>query len=195
MQTKKLIIFTDIGDTVIDEGTELRDRPGGIVRQASCIPGAKETMLQLYEQGYTIAMVADGLVESFRNTMIENGLDHIFATRVISESAGTEKPDRRMFGTALKNLGLTESDKSRIVMVGNNLSRDVLGANRFGIISVHLCWSPRYPRQAARPEEEPDYRIYHPSELLPLVEGLEHQLQICGRLYNGSGQSNERRVQ
>ena len=177
MQARNLIIFTDIGDTVIDEGTEVRDCPEGVVHRADCIPEAKETMLRIYEKGYTIAMVADGLVESFHNTMEENGLDHIFTTWVISEAVGVEKPNRLMFETALSNLGLTEADKSRIIMVGNNLSRDVLGANRFGITSVHLCWSPRYPRQAAGPEEEPDYRIYHPSELLPLVEKLENRLQ------------------
>lgn len=176
MQTRNLIIFTDIGDTVIDEGTEIRDTPAGVVYRANCIPEAKETMLRIYERGYTIAMVADGLVESFHNTMAENGLDHIFAAWVISEAVGAEKPDRRMFEAALSNLGLTEADKPRIIMVGNNLSRDVLGANRFGITSVHLCWSPRYPHQAAEPEEEPDYRIYHPSELLPLVEKLESRL-------------------
>lgn len=177
MEKKKLIIFTDIGDTVIDEGTEVRDVPRGVVLRADCIPEAKETMLSIYEQGYTIVMVADGLVQSFRNTMEGNGLDHIFTARVISEAVGAEKPDRIMFETALESLGLTEEDKSRIIMVGNNLSRDVLGANHFGIASVHLCWSPRYPAQAAVPEEEPDYRIYHPAELLPLVERLERQLE------------------
>lgn len=179
-QTKNLIIFTDIGDTVIDEGTEVRERPEGIVCRADCIPEAKETMLRIYEKGYTIAMVADGLVESFRNTMKEHGLEHIFTTWVISESVGAEKPDRRMFETALANLGLTEADKPRIIMVGNNLSRDVAGANRFGITSVHLCWSPRYPHQASGPEEEPDYRIYHPSELLALVDKLEKRLDESG---------------
>ena len=175
MEKKELIIFTDIGDTVIDEGTEIRDIPGGVVHRADCIPGAK----------YTIVMVADGLVQSFRNTMEGNGLDHIFTAWIISEAVGTEKPDRIMFERAMESLGLTEADKSRVIMVGNNLSRDVLGANRFGIASVHLCWSPRYPAQAAGPEEEPVYRIYRPTELLPLVERLERQLE--SRPAEGSG--------
>ncbi len=177
MEKKQLIIFTDIGDTVIDEGTEIRSVPQGVVLKANCVPEAKETLLSMYEQGYTIVMVADGLVQSFRNTMTENGLDHVFTAWVVSEAVGAEKPDRRMFETAMRSLGLTDADKARIIMVGNNLSRDVLGANRFGITSIHLCWSPRYPAQAAGPEEEPTYRIYHPSELLPLVERLESRLE------------------
>lgn len=180
MAGKRLVIFTDIGDTIIDQGTELRDG-AGVVYHAGCIPGAKETMLSLYRQGYPIAMVADGLVKSFENTMRENGLSHIFSTWVVSEAIGAEKPDERMFAAAMETMGLTEADKPRIIMVGNNLSRDVLGANRFGITSVHLSWSPRYPTEPASPQEEPDYRISLPEELLPLVERLEARLQQEGR--------------
>ena len=86
-QQKNTIIFTDIGDTIIDERTEERDARG-IVMRAQCIPGARETYLGLYEAGYTIVMVADGQVESFHNTMTQHGLTHIFAARIISDEVG-----------------------------------------------------------------------------------------------------------
>ena len=47
MQMRNLIIFADIGDTVIDEGTEVRTTPKGVVHRANCIPEAKETMLHI----------------------------------------------------------------------------------------------------------------------------------------------------
>lgn len=174
---KKLIIFTDIGDTVIDEGSEKRNVPCGVVLEAGCVPGAKETMLRLYEEGYPIIMVADGLVESFRNTMEQNGLSHIFAARVISEALGVEKPNAAMFQTAMDAMNLTDADKKRVIMVGNNLSRDVLGANAFGIRSVHLRWSPRYVLDPACPEEVPTYVISKPEELLELADRLNRELQ------------------
>lgn len=68
MQMRNLIIFTDIGDTVIDEGTEVRTTPKGVVHRASCIPEVKETMLHIYERGYTIAMVADAWWSPFTTT-------------------------------------------------------------------------------------------------------------------------------
>ena len=169
----KLIIFTDIGDTIIDEGSEVREVPCGVVLRADCIPGAKETMLALYGQGFTIAMVADGLTESFHNTMTQNGLEHIFAAKSISEENGVEKPDWVMFQKALERLGLTERDKERIIMVGNNLKRDVLGARRFGIRSVLLSWSPRYDMVPSCEEETPDYVISRPEELPELVNRLD----------------------
>lgn len=174
--SKKLIIFTDIGDTIIDEGGEVRNVPGGVVLRADCIPGAKEVMLQLYEEGYTIAMVADGLVESFHNTMTQNGLEHIFAAKAISEALGVEKPHAKMFQSAVDALGLTDADKGRIIMVGNNKARDVAGANRFGITSVHLTWSPRYNHTPECEDETADYRISCPAELPKLVRRLNEKL-------------------
>ena len=49
-----------------------------------------------------------------------------------------------MFDTAKQAMKLTEEDKGRIVMIGNNLKKDVAGANQFGITSIWLDWSPRY---------------------------------------------------
>ena len=68
-ESRKLIIFTDCGDTIIDEGTEIRKVEGGVVYEADTIPGAKETYLKLYEEGYDIILVADGLKESFDRMM------------------------------------------------------------------------------------------------------------------------------
>lgn len=175
---KKLVIFTDVGDTIVDESTEIRKERWGVVYDAKCIPGAKETMRRLYDAGYTIVMVADGLSQSFHNTMDINGLSDIFSAWVISEEVGIEKPSPRMFQRAMDVMGFTEADKKRIIMVGNNPLRDVPGANNFGITSVLLDWSPRYDytRAEAGTERFPDYRIHRPEELWDLCEKLEAAL-------------------
>lgn len=173
---RKLIIFTDSGDTIIDESTEIRNEDG-IVVHAELIPGAGETLKALWEDGYTIAMVADGEEQSFTNVYEENGLGSCFHTRTISEVVGIQKPSERMFSDAMDKNGLTEADKGRVVMIGNNLRKDIAGANRFGITSVLLDWSPRYDMTPAQPWEIPDYIIHQPKELLPLIRKLEEQLK------------------
>ena len=172
-----VILFTDIGDTIIDEGTEIRAVPGGVVSRADCLPGARDTMLALHEAGYAIAMVADGLVQSFHNTMSQHGLEHIFAAKAISEAVGAEKPDARMFQSAMDQLGLTEADKRRILMIGNNLARDVAGANAFGIRSALLSWSPRYRHEWTCDAEKPDYVLKTPMELPALLARIERELE------------------
>lgn len=173
---KKLIIFTDIGDTVIDEGTEVRNENGDVV-SAVCIPGARETYLRLYEEGYTIVMVADGTTPSFHNTMEQHGMDHIFAAWIISDKIGEDKPSPKMFSAAMKALNLTEGDKKRVIMIGNNVKRDIRGANRFGIRSVLIDWSARRPYDEELPEDHFTYRIHSPEEFLPLVRRLEAELE------------------
>ena len=102
---------------------------------------------------------------------------NIFDARTISEEVGEKKPSQAMFETAMKLLHLTDEDKKRIIMVGNNLERDIVGANRFGITSVFIKWSPRYPMEPKNEEEVPDYIIRKPLELLDLVEKLEAELE------------------
>ncbi len=79
---KNLIIFTDSGDTIIDEGTQVYD-DRGIVMEADFIPGAGEMLAQLKEEGYRIALVADGEWESFQNVYRKNGLGYCFEEWIV----------------------------------------------------------------------------------------------------------------
>lgn len=174
--SKKLIIFTDSGDTIIDEATQIRDERG-IVLKADFIPGADSVLRQLHDEGFTIALVADGEWESFQNVYRENGLGYCFDAWIVSEVVGKQKPEPIMFETAYEKLGLTEADKKRIVMIGNNMKKDVAGANRQGLISVWLDWSPRYFHTVEEPDWQPDYTVKTPAELLPLLHRLNDELE------------------
>lgn len=175
MQQKKLIIFIDSGDTLVDEGTECRKEGSEVVESAALIPGAKQALISLKEKGFVLELVADGLVRSFDNVYRQNGLEDIFAERTISEAVGAQKPAPEMFRTAMEKLGLGEADKNRIIMVGNNLKRDIVGANRFGITSVLMAWSPRYCMVPENEEQTPDYIIREPLQLVELAERLESE--------------------
>ena len=82
-----------------------------------------------------------------------------------------------MFEKAYEALALTDADKSRIVMIGNNLKKDIAGANRQGLISVWLDWSPRYFHTVEQPDWQPDYTVHTPQEILELMHKLEEELQ------------------
>ncbi len=173
---KDLIIFIDSGDTLVDESTEIRDETGTVIH-SNLIEGAGETLAKLYESGYTIALVADGTKASFDNIYRENGLDYCFAAKAISGELKHEKPSEIMFLHAMKSLDLKESDKDRIVMIGNNIKRDIVGANRMGLTSILLSYSPRYVMQPESKEEIPDYVVSSPCELFDLLEQLNLQVK------------------
>ncbi|MGO4537762.1 HAD family hydrolase [Paenibacillus sp. 2TAB19] len=176
MENKKLIVFLDSGDTIVDESTEVRDAEG-IVRHAELIPGAAEMVRTLHEKGYTLALVADGEAQSFKNMFIQHGLYDCFTTMIISENIKDRKPSPKMFKAAIGALDLSEKDFSRTVMIGNNLSRDVKGANALGITSIFISWTPRYPHTPADESEQPDYTVSEPLQLIPLIDKLNSELQ------------------
>ena len=130
---KDLIIFIDSCDTLIDESTQVFDERG-IVTEAQWIPGAQEALDELYNEGYQIVLVADGEWESFVNVYTKNGRWNCFCEKVVSEIVGVQKPEQLMFETAFHLLQLKNEEKENIVMIGNNLKKDIAGANEFGII-------------------------------------------------------------
>ncbi|MCQ2538145.1 MAG: HAD-IA family hydrolase [Lachnospiraceae bacterium] len=174
---RELIIFTDSGDTIIDESTQIYD-DRQIVQKADFIPGADKALVALHEKGYRIALVADGELESFQNVYRENGLGHIFEEWIISEVVGKQKPEPIMFETALEKMHLGVEDKKRIVMIGNNLKKDIAGANRQGMISIWLDWSPRYFHTVEEPDWQPDYTVHTPEELVELLDQINEQLVV-----------------
>jgi putative hydrolase of the HAD superfamily len=85
--------------------------------------------------------------------------DHI----VVSGDFGKGKPDPSIFEHAQLRLSL---HKEEILMVGDNLMTDILGANRAGIKSV---WINRHQKE--RNEVIPTYEIQHLRELFNILKG------------------------
>ncbi len=172
-----LAVLVDSGDTLVDEATEVKDA-ADVTLRAGLIPGAREMLEQVKARGYPIALVADGPAATFRNIIAQHDLSRFFDAYAISKEVGHDKPHPAMFERALAQLGIPASEAGRVVMVGNNLARDVKGANEFGIISVWLDWSPRRSRIPADALEIPRYTIHTPLELLAVLDELENEQQF-----------------
>lgn len=113
---------------------------------------------------YTLLLMTNGS-PSLQNTKLEISpeiapyFDHI----VISGAFGKGKPDPSIFQHALDLVGLTADD---VLMVGDNLMTDILGASKVGMKSV---WINR-ENKAASDEVKPTYTIENLRELLAIVE-------------------------
>jgi putative hydrolase of the HAD superfamily len=167
-------IFLDCGDTLVDEATEVKNELGVSLR-ADLIPGADELMHELKRRRYPLALVADGPADTFTNNLAPYGLYDLFHVYAISEWLGVDKPHPKIFKHALSLLDIEPADYGKVVMVGNNLERDVKGANRLGLISVWLDWSPRRSKIPADESEVPQFTIKKPLELLDILDQLEQR--------------------
>ena len=171
MSRRILAVCFDCGDTLVDEGTEVKTI-GDVSLRADLIPGAETVLRTLQVQGYPLALIADGPVATFENNLKPYGLYDLFDAYAISQQVGVMKPDARMFIEALTQLGIARENYGRTIMVGNNLARDIKGANALGMISVWLDWAPRRAKVPADASEIPQFTIKEPLELLTLLAQL-----------------------
>lgn len=168
-------ICLDSGDTMVDESTEIKDE-NEVVLEADLIPGAADMVRDLAANGYRLALVADGPRGTFENVLGHYQLWDYFDAYAISGDVGMAKPAAIMFETALNALDIASADYNRVVMVGNNLERDIKGANALGLISIWISWSKRRTHTPADESEVPDYEIKTPSDLIGLLERIELSL-------------------
>jgi HAD superfamily hydrolase (TIGR01549 family) len=166
-------IFLDCGDTLVDQSTEVKDE-NQVSLKADLIPGAAELVHELKQRGYTIALVADGPAGTFVNNLAPYGIYELFDAYAISGILGVEKPHPQMFQHALEALDVLAEDYQHVIMVGNNLERDIKGANGMGLISVWLDWNPHWAKTNADASETPKYTIKQPLDLLTLLDMLEN---------------------
>ena len=165
-------LFFDLGDTIMIEESEVKDDEG-TTQRADLIPGMAGALRGLADRGYRLALVADSRPHTPPNVLRQHGLLELFEFLAISEGVGVSKPDARIFGAALDALEIAPDDYRRVVMVGNNLERDIVGANRLGLISVFFHWNDRRRSEPLNEEEEPDYTVTSAAELIALIEQLE----------------------
>ena len=169
-------LFFDLGDTIMIEESEVKDSEE-TTQHADLIPGMAEALRQFKAQGYPLALVADSRPNTPINVLRQHGLRHLFDTLAISEVIGAIKPDPLIFRVALDALRIAPNDYHRVVMVGNNLERDVVGANRLGLISVFFHWNERRRTQPLTDEERARYVVTSAQELMALIEKLEMHKQ------------------
>ena len=172
MTNNILAICLDCGDTLVDEATEVKT-PAGVSLRADLIPGADELMRQLKQRGYPLALVADGPADTFTNNLHPYGLYDLFDVYAISEHVGVDKPHPDIFHHALRQLNIEPTNYGKVLMIGNNLERDVKGANLLGIVSVWLDWAPRRSKIPANEFEVPKHTIKLPMDLLAIIDQIE----------------------
>jgi FMN phosphatase YigB (HAD superfamily) len=175
MVNNLVALLFDLGDTIMDEATEVKNDEGTTLC-AELIPGMADALRQFKAHGLPLALVADSRPDTPPNVLRQHKLYDLFDYLAISEVVGVSKPDPLIFQVALDALGIPRSDYCRVAMVGNHLERDVAGANRMGVISIFFHWNERRRTQPLTDEEQPRYTVSSASELIALIERFEQEL-------------------
>jgi putative hydrolase of the HAD superfamily len=167
-----LAALFDLGDVIMQETTELKDEDQATI-SADLVPGIDHVLHGLRERGTKIALVSDTHRRNAPNVLGQHGLYDLFDAFAISQEIGVEKPDARIFRNALDKLQITVGDYRRVAMVGNNLERDIAGANALGLVSIWFHWNDRYPIFPKNDLETPRYTVTNSEELLGLLTSIQ----------------------
>ena len=113
---------------------------GLLGQQAPMLPHA-EAVVREIAAAKPVLILTNGITEVQRSRLALSPLRDVVTGLVISQEAGVSKPDPRIFEIACARLGL---GKREVLMIGDGIASDVVGANRAGI---DVCfYNPRGKR-------------------------------------------------
>lgn len=101
-----------------------------------------EEVLERLAPFYQLGLITNGASDLQRRKIQRAQLDRFFQVMVVSEEMGIGKPHPQIFLQTLSTLG---SDPASAVMLGDNPSRDILGANNAGLKSIWVNRSNKVP--------------------------------------------------
>lgn len=117
--------------------------------QTGIIDGAHELLRYLRSKGYRLFMASNGFHEVQYRKLAAVGMRNYFDAIILSEDAGHNKPSPEYFEYALR---ISKSTADSTLMIGDNLTSDIMGAAGIGIDQVWF-------NPAGRPS--PDFRPTH----------------------------------
>jgi putative hydrolase of the HAD superfamily len=131
-------------------------------------PGVMNTVWELQSK-YRLAIVSDGQAAYAIPELNVVGLLSHFDPIIISGHYGYRKPDARLFTTALTTMKM---DHSEVLFVGNDMYRDVYGAQQVGMKTIFFK-----SNQGTQEREgvKADYIIYNFPELINAIRFFESQ--------------------
>lgn len=106
----------------------------------------------------TLAIVTNGLSQAQHGRFDRCSMKDVISKLYISQEIGCAKPQKAFFDHVLADMGIT--DTSRVVVIGDNLGSDILGAQNAGLDAIwynpkgHPCRQSLSPRLKARSYQE-----------------------------------------
>ncbi len=102
--------------------------------EAGCLLPGAEALCRALVPSCTLAIVTNGVASAQRGRFDRSPLKELIPWLFISEEVGYQKPQRQFFDAVRSAMSLPPS--ARIVVVGDSLSADILGAVNAGLDSI-----------------------------------------------------------
>jgi len=123
--------------TPADIPETIRNYDAAYQKNRRAVPGSRELLVRLREN-VQVGIITNGFKDLQEEKIAALGLSPLIDILVISEEVGYQKPDRRIFETALT---LAKAAPKESVYIGDSWNIDILPASAYGMNTV---WLNRY---------------------------------------------------
>lgn len=106
-------------------------------KKTNLFPGTHET-LEYLKGKYNLHIITNGFREVQIPKLRASDLDKYFINVIVSEEAGSKKPDSGIFNYSLKKANARASES---LMIGDDIEVDIIGARNAGIDQVYINYS------------------------------------------------------
>jgi len=120
-------------------------------QKTALMPHAREVLEHFSMKGCPMAIISNGFKQVQYTKLERSGIRHFFQYVIISEEVGVHKPHPEIFRSAVTMLQI---DKKECLMVGDDFSKDIEGAQVFGI--DQFFYNPLHTPCAGGPTYESD---------------------------------------
>lgn len=100
------------------------------------LPNAIEALEYLYNKGYLLYAASNGQGHVQKSRLINSNTFKYFTALFISGDIGHNKPEKEFFSYVIE--AIKDDDLSNYLMIGDNVSSDILGATNYGIDTLYL---------------------------------------------------------
>ena len=127
--------------------------------------GVPETLADLRERGFRLAVVTDAYMEGARERLERTGLLYYVDQLVTTEMTGRKKPDPSPFLLALELLKVLPEET---IIVGDSLRREIAPGNQLGIVTAYAMYGDR--NLGSADGATPDYVLSDIREIITIVD-------------------------
>lgn len=143
---------------------EASNRYGDLIsREPGTVPGAKQLLEYLRQKGYRLHICSNGFHEVHSRKLRSAGLDGYFATIILSEDAGVNKPHKEFFDYAFAKTG---AERATTIMIGDHYDTDIAGAINAGLDTIFFN---RWNVDPSTLERQSDYIVNSLSEIQKIL--------------------------
>lgn len=136
----------------------------GLLGECSVLIDGAEELLRALKGHCTLALATNGETEVQKKRLANSSINGLFDGVFISKELGMKKPEKEYFDHILHAL---KAKPEAALMVGDNLTADILGAINTGIDSV--LYSPEVEKMEIPAGMEPTYKARKLAEIEEIV--------------------------